>query len=718
VISIGLPDDRLDRSVGAASDKGVRTVWMGGRFFSSIALLSFRHRAGRRMLAGVRLRPGQLIPTAATRLAAKFARVDVLTMAHRDTFHPWGFPPASWAFAIRIWMAAVIALYLSFWLELEAPSSAIITVAILAEPTRGQALEKAAFRLIATIVGVAASIAITGIFSQTRDLLLIAFAVWLGLCVYVSGLLDGNRAYAGVLAGYTVAFLAVQQIDNPAHVFESSMARGAAIVIGIVSVTVVNDVMSAPDRHPRVVARLAEIHRRIRDYAKAALLGERIGATSSAALMAEIAALRPEIASLAVESSSGSARSAAAHNTSAALVAELHEVRALGLFPLKTDQATRELTARLLEADGVGYTWPAVADPPVFQGSGVASPSAWTMKELLRREGQVRENLAALQTDRHPPWRWRSVRHRSHRTAAESGVRAAIWFGLAELFLAYAGWSAAAGALSLVAVVIGLGAVTPNPLATTAMALVVAPIAGILAGILEFVVLDGVSDFPLLAIALAPLIVGAALLTASTNRLVASSGRLTLIFTVSTFGPSNPQTYDAQSYTFSFLFLSVAMGLLLLAQLLLPPVSGERRARRLVAAARRALAQASVWDRRYEPEEEMFRDAVRIGQIVSAGGRPSNDTETLEEMLSHFDQSAATRRCLDKLDLIGHRSLIAEARDALDRRDPFALLSASRKLQAASSENPACQDLSAALTVLSRFIEAAPARPRDLKEAA
>jgi uncharacterized membrane protein YccC len=36
-------------------------------------------------------------------------------------------------------------LYVSFWLSLEAPSTALITVAIVAEPTRGQALEKVVF---------------------------------------------------------------------------------------------------------------------------------------------------------------------------------------------------------------------------------------------------------------------------------------------------------------------------------------------------------------------------------------------------------------------------------------------------------------------------------------------------------------------------------------------------------------------------------------------
>jgi uncharacterized membrane protein YccC len=50
-------------------------------------------------------------------------------------------------------MAVVVALAASFWLELEAPSTAAITVAILAAPTRGQALEKACCRLLATLIG-------------------------------------------------------------------------------------------------------------------------------------------------------------------------------------------------------------------------------------------------------------------------------------------------------------------------------------------------------------------------------------------------------------------------------------------------------------------------------------------------------------------------------------------------------------------------------------
>ncbi len=92
------------------------------------------------------------------------------------------------------------------------------------------------------------------------------------------------------------------------------------------------------------------------------------------------------------------------------------------------------------------------------------------------------------------------------------GVRAAVWLALAAGFLVVAGWPDSDGCLALVAVLIGLGAITPYPRAFTTVALVAIPISALLAGILEFLVLDGVTAFPLLALALAPFVIGPTLL--------------------------------------------------------------------------------------------------------------------------------------------------------------------------------------------------------------
>jgi uncharacterized membrane protein YccC len=646
-----------------------------------------------------------------------------LTVVAQQVFKPLGFPIASWAFAFRIWIAALLALYVSFWLQLEAPSSALLSVAILAEQTRGQALEKAGYRIIATMVGVAASIVITSLFSQTRDLLLIALAAWLGFCVYVSGLFDGNRAYAGVLSGYTVAFIAVQQLDNPGHVFESSMARGAAICVGILSIAVVNDLLLAPHRHPRLLVQLADIHRRVRGHAIKALRGGTVEHVESARLIGEITALRSEISGLAVESSDGPARAAAAHNAAAALIAKIHAARMLNALPAIADAATSSAIASTLDRGDGAVPPPALSQQLNADTEDSKSAAlAWVLRALLGRDEQVRLSLGSLRHGEHPSWHWRTIMFRSQRNAAESGVRAAIWFLLAEVFFVYAGWPSADVSLSLVGVVIGLGAVTPNPRLTTTIALIASPIAGLLAGILEFYVLDGVADFPLLAIALAPIVVGSSLLIASTDRRLSSLGRLMLVFTSSTLAPSNPQTYDPQSYTFTFLFTCVACGLLLALQCLIPPLSGERRIRRLLDSALRDSRRIRIGRprhrSRHRPEEEMFRDAVRIGQLMIAGGGDPKSAGSIKKILTCFDRSSMIRLCDDGLEqLAGNSEATNAARAALVGGDPEVLRETSRALREAHPANQGIAELCSALVVASYSTAATPANAANAEAA-
>jgi uncharacterized membrane protein YccC len=575
---------------------------------------------------------------------------------------------SSWSFAIRVWLATILALFVSFWLQLEAPTTSALTVAILAEPTRGQTLDKAAFRLLATVIGVTASIAITGVFSQARDLILAAFAAWLGICVFAAKLLDGYRAYAAVLSGYTVGLIAIQQIDHPQHVFESGIARGAAITVGILSIAVVNTLIFPSDRQPAMLAQLTAIHRRVREYASAAFRREPSNSAAFLTLLREIVALRPAIASVALESSSGSVRSAAARSAAVALVAELQAAR------LKGD----------LEREASG----------------------WAARELLRWDGEVRQNLAALRSARWPLRVWRAPLHRSYRTAAESGIRAAAWFSIASMFYIWAGWPAASFSLSFVALVTGLGATTPNPRGFTAIGLVGTPVAAVLAGILEFIVLNGADAFPLLAIGLAPFTIGAALLLSSRNFLWSGLGRLILTFTLVLLAPSNPQTYNPQSFLVTTLLVVVAAALLLAAQTLIPPVSDENRRMRLLAGARSELLKHGHANGEAQ-EEAMFRDASRIEQFLAAGG--AQDSRALAEMVSCFEQSAMLRFCDTKLRQFNDgplASLVNEARAAIVNRDTATLRAiAPRFREQAPQKDSTEADVAACLVLASNILE-------------
>jgi uncharacterized membrane protein YccC len=618
-----------------------------------------------------------------------------------------GLPVSSWAFAVRIWLAIVVALYAGFWLELEAPSSAAITVAILALPTRGQAMEKAIFRLIATIVGVAASIAIVGLFTQLGDLLLGAFAVWIGICVYAVGLLDGSRAYAAALSGYTVGLIAVQQIDNPQHLFESGMARGAAIAVGVLAVTVVNDLLAAPDHHPHLAVQLKALHRRVAGYAQHALRGEIMPVMMAAGLLREIVALRPEVASLAMELNSGPARSAAARSAMVGLVAELFAARALQTLPLATALPLREEIISELDTNSSSVPDASLAkDPGKETPNLTAACLAWLIGDLRRTDCDVRRSLDALGAGRRPPREWRAPLYRSHRIAAESGIRAAAYFVLVAAIFAIGGWPATEAALSFVVIIIGLGATTPDLRAFTTIAVVAAPVASLMTGLLEFVVLDGVTEFPLLAIGLAPFMIGSALLMTLPNRILSGLGRFNLIFILALLAPSNPQSYNPQTFLFSVLFLSLATGLLFAVEYLIPPVPNVRRQIWLLASARHDLALLPCRHQQHLlPEEAMFRDAGRIAKMLAASDDTPQNLAAMEEAIAYFDQAATLRLCHVELDRLAMGPLHTEvnaAYAALVQRDARSILAAAHALREATSfRNPPVIGASAALLLAS-----------------
>ena len=621
-----------------------------------------------------------------------------------------GLPLSSWAFAIRIWLAIVLALYISFWLELEAPSSAAVTVAILALPTRGQVLEKAFFRLIATVIGVASSITIIGLSVQTGSLLLVAFAAWLGLCVYAVGLLDGNRAYAAALSGYTVAIIAVQQIDNPQHVFESAVARGAAIVVGVLTVTAVNELLAAPDHHPQLKAQLEALRRRIADYARRVLQGEAMPAMTAAGLLREIVALRPEVASLAAELNSGPARSAAARNAMVGLVAELSAARTLETLPVNASPPLR--AQNMVEADAISDVMAlssreASASRRDGDSHGLlASSRCWFTDHVLRIDGEVRESLGALSAGRRPLRAWRAPLYRSRRIAAEAGIRAAVYFLLAATLFAASGWSSTEASLSFVAIIIGLGATTPDLRAFTMIAVVAAPVASLMAGILEFVVLDGATAFPLLAIGLAPFMIGAALLMTLPNQILSALGRLNLVFILGLLAPSNPQTYNPQTFLFSVLFLLLATGLLFAAEIFIPPTSNDRRRHWLLASARRDLRRLRFHEKQdLAPEEAMFRDAGRVAQILAVDGNVPQHRPAMEEAMAIFDQAATFRLCEVELDRLAQgplRTEVGAAYTSLVKRDPGAIAASVHALnEAASIRDISVAGASAALVLAS-----------------
>jgi hypothetical protein len=413
---------------------------------------------------------------------------------------------------------------------------------------------------------------------------------------------------------------------------------------------------------------------------------------------------------VALESGSGSVRSFAARSVAVELIAELQAVRILNSDPADVDNTACDQPRAALEradaSDLRAQRLPALVAGQKRVRGVETEASAWAVREFLRRDEEVRQDLLALRSARWPLRAWRAPLYRSYRTAAESGVRAALWLAIASIFYVWAGWPATSVSLSFVALIVGLGATTPSPRGFTVITLVGTPIAAVLTGILEFVILNGADAFPLLAIAMAPFTVGAAVLMKSQNLLWSSLGRVNLLFVPILLAPSNPQTYNPQSFLFTSLFLVAAAALLLAAQTLIPPVSDDERRTRLLAEARSELREPAHRDGE-APEEATFRDASRIGQFLAAGG--AQDTRALAEMLSCFDQSVMVRLCDAKLMPLTDGPLAAladEARAAIVKRDTPGLRTIAHLLRDMAPQKDSIEaDVAACLALTSRILD-------------
>jgi uncharacterized membrane protein YccC len=602
-----------------------------------------------------------------------------------------GFPLSAWAFALRIWAAMMVGLYAAFWLQLDSASSAAVTVGILALPTRGQVYQKAVYRVLATIIGVVASFVIAGLFPQSRDLFVIGFAGWLGLCIYVGGLLDGNRAYGAVLSGYTVAQVAVTQIDSPQNIFSAGVNRGAAIVVGIAALALISDIFAAPNVHTGLSGKLTAAHRRVRAFALAILRGESAHPIQSAALLREITALHPDITALVAESSGGGARGAAARSAAVALVAEVSAAGALAALPAATLPSLRRALADALgeESAALQLRLPQHADV------GEADPhDALFVRralDLLFENRRAQEAIEDLQAGRHPPRRIHAPIYRSRRAAARNGLRAFFAVVISAILFSLGGWPLASQGVSLVGVTIALSANTPNPRAFAAGAVIAMPIAALLAGVTEFLILDGVDQFPLLAIGMAPSVLAATLLFTVPKPRLASVAFLVLVFFPVMLSLTNPQAYNPQTWLFSS-FLAVASVILLFVLLrTVLPTSDALRRHWYLTSARAEMRDVLAGGRsRHLDDEALFRDADRVGQLAAL--QPAADDERRDDLgqaLDIFGRAAAVRRVRTTLAELSARTggrLVGDGYSALAACDPLGLRRAAADLASTATQ--------------------------------
>ena len=146
-------------------------------------------------------------------------------------------------FGLRLWAAVCLAMYVAFWLELDNAYWAGTSAAIVSLPSLGASLRKAWFRMIGTVVGAVAIVALTACFPQQRVGFLLGLALWGAASAFVAALLRNFAAYAAALAGVTAAIIASDELGAVGgangQAFTLGVIRASEICIGILSAAVV-----------------------------------------------------------------------------------------------------------------------------------------------------------------------------------------------------------------------------------------------------------------------------------------------------------------------------------------------------------------------------------------------------------------------------------------------------------------------------------------------
>ncbi|WP_421700007.1 FUSC family protein [Ancylobacter sp.] len=138
-------------------------------------------------------------------------------------------------FGLRLATSVSLALYITYYLELQNSFWAATTAAIVCQPNLGASLQKGRFRAIGTIVGGLMMVAMLAVFPQQRDALLFCLALWCGLCGVAVVLLRNFASYAAALSGITAVIIFADTLANPDTAFFLAVIRVGEICIGIAS---------------------------------------------------------------------------------------------------------------------------------------------------------------------------------------------------------------------------------------------------------------------------------------------------------------------------------------------------------------------------------------------------------------------------------------------------------------------------------------------------
>ncbi len=584
--------------------------------------------------------------------AGRWTRRELLSLWHLE-FVPEGKREAM-GFALRGWLACILATYVAFYLQLDEPYWATLTVWIVLQPTPGMSISKAYYRVIGTLIGCTAGVTIFCIFVQTPELFVAALATWIGCCTCASNLLRNYRAYAAIMAGFTAVIIATGAIAHPENILQIALSRCAATLTGIGCAAAVTSLF-APHKAREKVRGL------LRKGMSDALRRAAIPITATMAdrlaqgkpLIDELIALDAEIDYAAAESAGfrihqDGARSLVAHLFGAISAKRSLEEELERAGPVVFPEAAQALAkAMILFEKG-----------PERIESGNWIELEKELEDLRKELGKMEPEKAALALQdgvsartvidrlddllRHLSraiydWRqmlagykWRPSLslnfHSDRRMAVIHGLRAFLAMGLAGAFWIASAWPSGPGLLIWVGLGVSFFTSAPRPDVLATLFLKLTILATVAAAICNFWILENVTGFPLLAATYALFFIPAVLYFYDARNPIPTMAYCANLIAVSQ--PLNVMTYNVALFLNNTIALIVGMGASVIAYRLFMPPNPHASRRYVVYRIRRGLeiisqhkpiASFSAWQTR------MFDRINRLHDPENPAGWPTDE---------------------------------------------------------------------------------------------
>lgn len=143
-------------------------------------------------------------------------------------------------FSLKTFAAAMLALVISYWLEVKEPQWSVLTVYLLAQPLVGAVWAKGAFRLAGTIVGAIFAIVCIGFFVQAGPLFILVMALWLAGCAYGAMLFRNFASYGFGLAALSATLIGYESAATPGQAWTIAADRVTEVGLGIICVGLVH----------------------------------------------------------------------------------------------------------------------------------------------------------------------------------------------------------------------------------------------------------------------------------------------------------------------------------------------------------------------------------------------------------------------------------------------------------------------------------------------